>query len=209
VLFRSPGLPGYNPNLLTSWGDRASDPQALHGNLQAATAHMAAYVAAACHGDIKQCPQAFYITGDTLRAKPLLGMWQSAFPGYPVSIEEPGDLINNCAYYQMEPGGWIMDYPADEDWYDNLLTAHAGQNCTGTNVPQADQLVAQANVMADANAAEAVYQQAEQLYVNQVAWIVLDQPLDSYVMRKNVVGYAENGVGYVPPAVLVSVYIAG
>jgi ABC-type transport system substrate-binding protein len=100
-----------------------------------------------------------------------------------------------------------MDYPADEDWYDNLLETTAEQNYTCINVSQADQLVAQANTMVDPQAAEALYQQAEQLYVNDVAWIVLDQPTDNYIVRPNVIGDAENDSGLAPPEVLLNFFV--
>jgi ABC-type oligopeptide transport system substrate-binding subunit len=83
-----------------------------------------------------------------------------------------------------------MNYPADEGWYDNLLTANAGQNYTAIKVPAAAHLVAQANVSLDPQAAAALYRQAEQRYVNQVAWFVLDQPYNAYVVRPKVIGYA-------------------
>jgi hypothetical protein len=109
---------------------------------------------------------------------------------------------------QLPLATWVMDYSADEDWYDSLLAVHAAENAGGVNVQAADAPAAQANATVDPWAAETLYQRAEQLYVNAVAWIVLDQPYDSYVMSHRVVGYAENDAGLSPTAVRLSVYVA-
>jgi oligopeptide transport system substrate-binding protein len=140
-------------------------------------------------------------------------MWQTAFPSYGgpngISSRPPErELVVNGLQYQLLVGGWLMDYPNDEDWYDNLLEAHAEQNYTGINVPAADQLVAQANVSLDPQTATALYQRAEQLYVNQVAWIVLDQPYDTYLVNPRVVGYTENMAGLIPTTAQLSAYIS-
>jgi ABC-type oligopeptide transport system substrate-binding subunit len=146
-------------------------------------------------------------------AQALQQMWEAAFPNYGGSsgITLKGvtriQLIQNAGTAQLSWLGWLLDYPADQDWYDNLLTGKAEENQTGINVPQADQLVAQADVATNVTQAETLYQQAEQLYVNNAAWIVLDQPYDSYVVSQKVAGYSESSAGVAPPSVLTSCYI--
>ncbi len=46
-------------------------------------------------------------------------------------------------------------------------------------MPQANALAAHADVMVDTDAAESLYRRGEQLHTDQVAWMVLDQPLDT------------------------------
>jgi ABC-type oligopeptide transport system substrate-binding subunit len=208
-----PGLPGYNPALTASWG--ASGEAALHADLDTAHRHMQAYVAAPgspCRGAITSCPPVEYnysVRSPTALAlgQMLVQMWQTALPGYPVSIRTfTGGLINNTPNCQLAATNWVMDYPADEDWYDSLLEAHAGQNQGGIDVQATDQLVALANVTEDQQSAEALYQRAEQLYVNQVAWIVLDQPYDSYLVSRRVVGHQENAAGLIPTRAQLGMY---
>jgi ABC-type transport system substrate-binding protein len=142
-------------------------------------------------------------------------MWQATFQTY-VSAEgsirarafDGPSLINPTPNFPIPAVGWVMDYPADEDWYDSLLEAHAGQNITGISVPAADALAAQADAMVDPRAATALCQRAEQLSATSVAWIVLDQPDDNYVVSPRVVGYTENGACLVTLAIQLSVVVA-
>jgi hypothetical protein len=100
-----------------------------------------------------------------------------------------------------------MGYPADEDWYDTLLEAHAGVNQTAIDVPLGDQLAAQANATVDPALASALSQRAAQAYVNAVAGIVLDQPDDVYHVSQRVVGSAENEAGLIPNAAQLGMYV--
>jgi peptide/nickel transport system substrate-binding protein/oligopeptide transport system substrate-binding protein len=206
------GLPGYNTSLQTSWG--ATGTAALKGDATQAKSHITAYATAKCGGDVTKCPPVEYEYGSgspsaLADAQALLQMWQTAMPGYPITIKavDRDQLINNAPNYQMPAAGWIMDYPADQDWYDSLLEKAAGQNQTGINVPEADSLAGQANATVDATAAEALYKQAEQAYVNKVAWIVTDQLKDNYLVSKHLTGYAENSAALIATSVQLSMYL--
>jgi peptide/nickel transport system substrate-binding protein/oligopeptide transport system substrate-binding protein len=206
------GLPGYNSNLKTSWG--ASGAQALQGDPAVAKTHITAYAQRHCGGDVTKCPPVQYTfaagnPASAAVAQALLQMWQTALPGYPISIQaiDRNVLLKSGATLQLPAEGWIMDYPADEDWFDQLLHVGAGYNTSFIHDPDADKLSDAANVNPDVAQAEQQYQQAEQIHASRVAWIVIYQPNDNFVVRPNVVGYTENAGGVPTTKTTLNAYI--
>jgi oligopeptide transport system substrate-binding protein len=73
--------------------------------------------------------------------------------------------------FQLASGGWGADYPAGQEFLSLLWRAGATYNRTGVNVPAANALLDQADASNDQSQRVALYRQAEQLLVNQVAAI--------------------------------------
>jgi oligopeptide transport system substrate-binding protein len=75
--------------------------------------------------------------------------------------------------YQMFTAGWIMDYPDPEDVLDILFYSQSRQNSSHYSNPQVDDLLLKARTELDTSARMALYQQAEQMILDDVPWIPL------------------------------------
>ncbi|MDA1061917.1 MAG: peptide ABC transporter substrate-binding protein [Chloroflexi bacterium] len=97
---------------------------------------------------------------------------------------------------QMFNAGWIMDYPDPEDILD--LKFHSGSSLNDVNYDNADvdALLEQARVEQDPGARLTLYQQAEQLIIDDAAWLPLYFSQSHVVVNEAVSGWFE------PPMVL-------
>ena len=75
--------------------------------------------------------------------------------------------------YQMFVLGWIMDYPDPENILNIHFESDAPNNNTGYSNPQVDQLLEDAIQETDPQRRIELYQQAEQLILNDVPWFPL------------------------------------
>ena len=161
-----PGIPGYNNNL-TGLDFDVSKAQAL---IKASTYGSAANLppitltVAGEGGSTDQVIQA------------LVYQWQQNL-GVNVQIRE----LDPEVYYselsqevdQMYSTGWIADYPYPQDFLDILFSSGSTYNYGGYSNPQFDSLIQQANSESDQTKAFALYQQAEQLMINDAACLPL------------------------------------
>jgi len=69
--------------------------------------------------------------------------------------------------------GWIADYPDPEDFLDLLFHSQSRQNHTGYANPQVDALLEKARLETDQARRMELYQQAEQIIVDDAPWIPL------------------------------------
>ena len=205
------GMYGYNPNLTGPDGTTS-----LTGNQTAAKAAMAKYVAEACSGQITKCtPVTLYDTSDPqveTGDQAVVNMWQNAFPGYPIKTQFLDfnsllTLIYSANAPQIFGIGWTADYPDPQDWL-TLQFAPTSINNTGSvNVPQANTLMAQADVNLDPASRASEYNQAEQLEVNAVAWIPMSQAKTSYNLATYVHNFAFDSLGTIPLANWQTIYL--
>ena len=196
------GMPGYNANL------KAPDnSQSLTGNPTMATQLEQAYVKDICGVNAASCPPVtLTITigsqDITNEAEAALAMWQKAFPGYPIKIATTdfNTLLGNLAAKKVQfwAIAWIADYPDPQDWLSLQFLPTAQYNDGNVNVPDATALMTKADAEQNQQQRIADYQQAEQLLVNQVAWMTLDQAKAFYQVRSYVNGYTEDAQGDVP-----------
>ena len=106
----------------------------------------------------------------------VIQMWEENL-GATVMIEqaETALFFDNVerGVYQLYFLGWIMDYPDEE----NLLNLHfdsdGANNYTGYRNPAVDDLLRQALAEPDAQQRTELYQQAEQLILDDAAWFPL------------------------------------
>ncbi len=113
-------------------------------------------------------------------------------------------LTNNVQFFGL---AWIADYPDPQDWTTLQFTTYGLYDNQNFDDPQIDQLVAKADV--DQNQAERykLYQQVEELAVQEEAWAPWSQQKNVYVYQNNVHGYVLDAGGLTPPDVWANVYI--
>ena len=206
------GLPGYNPNLKNAAGD--SGDKTNSANVAKAQELAKAYAAEQCGGDYTKCPPIVYTfptvsLTESFRAQVLQQMWQTAFPGWPITLQsiDVRILFKTISHLQIAWSGWGADYPDPQDFI-SLLWSKG--NSSSVDVPAADALEQQADISTDATGRLKEYQQAEQLLVNQGAFLAFAQPFFSYVVRSaaKVVKWSVNAQSFTALLTWQQAYIA-
>lgn len=83
------------------------------------------------------------------------------------------DLNREPNPYQMYSIGWIADYPDPQDFLDILFHCESLDNHSGYCNPEVDKLLEQARVEQDESTRFDLYHEAEQMIVDDGAWIPL------------------------------------
>ena len=161
-----PGIPGYNANV-TGLDFDVSQAQAL--------------IKASTYGSAANLPPITITVagegGSTDQViQSLVYQWQQNL-GVNVQVRELAPEV----YYselsqevdQMYSTGWIADYPYPQDFLDILFSSGSNYNYGGYSNPQFYALIQQANSESDQTKAFALYQQAEQLMINDAACLPL------------------------------------
>ncbi|HEX5159813.1 MAG TPA: peptide ABC transporter substrate-binding protein [Ktedonobacterales bacterium] len=159
-----------------------------------------------CGGDITKCPKVTYETSNTpsniAGSQALLQMWKTAMPGYPVEISNVdfGTLINDVysgSAPQLFGIGWIVDYPDPQDWLSLQFLPGSSVNVQNINYAPANDLMNQADIEQDQTKRFQLYNQAEQMMVDQVGWIVTNQQIAVWLFSgSKIAGYRQNTSGY-------------
>ena len=92
---------------------------------------------------------------------------------------------------QMFNGGWIMDYPDPEDILDLKFHSESPLNDIRYSNPEVDELLDRARVEPDPSFRIALYQEAERLIVEDVAWIPLYFSVAHVVVNEAIEGWFE------------------
>ncbi|MFC2070535.1 peptide ABC transporter substrate-binding protein [Chloroflexota bacterium] len=100
--------------------------------------------------------------------------------------------------------GWIADYPHPQDFLEVLFHSEAELNYGGYSNPEVDSLLERAGVEMDSKKSLELYQQAEQLLVEDAACVPLWFGQNYILVKPYVKGYKLNPMGI---AVLNTVYI--
>ncbi|HET9979641.1 MAG TPA: hypothetical protein VFQ32_04320, partial [Ktedonobacterales bacterium] len=106
---------------------------------------------------------------------------------------------------------WYVDYLDPQDFLSVLYASDAPFSAygAGESVPAADALMRQADALSDMRQRVPLYQQAEQLLIDNVAVCPLFQEVNRYVLRPWVQGnFVEDGRGVFPNDAWVTGYIA-
>ena len=97
--------------------------------------------------------------------------------GVEVTVEQSlaGEFFRNIedGIYQMYLLAWIMDYPAEENLLNLHFDSEGANNYNGYENPSVDTLLREALIEQDAERRTALYQQAEQLILDDVPWFPL------------------------------------
>jgi oligopeptide transport system substrate-binding protein len=196
------GNPGYNDNLMGVQGaPTAGDPAK-------ATADIQQYAATACGGQLAKCPPVTYETDNTTTAvkesQALLQMWQTAMPGYPITLHNVdfNTLLNDIfgassgkAVPQLFGIGYSLDYPDEQDWLGLQFGPGSIPYLAGVNTDTTLQTDMQKCDTEAAPARVPDCQAAEQEAVNQVAWTITTQGTAIWESHSNVHGFVLNGAG--------------
>jgi oligopeptide transport system substrate-binding protein len=121
--------------------------------------------------------------------------------------------------YQMWVIGWLADYPDPQDWLSLQFTsnppatldnpnAQTGNNASDIHDSNLDKLFKQADLESDPNKRMALYNQAEQIIVNEVPWITYEQSKALWRQRPWVRGFGLNSLGMMVDTAWPNVYIA-
>ncbi len=123
----------------------------------------------------------------------LAQMWQQNL-GVTITIEniEPNfylEALYSGHHGQLFGSGWCADYPDPENFADVLFHTGSQQNLGGYSNPTLDSLLDQARVEQDVAKRIALYQQAEQMIVNDAPVLFTIHPLSYQLVKPYVKGY--------------------
>lgn len=192
------GMPGFNAALKGPAGVSSTQ-----GDSAKAKALWQQYVADKCGGQASSCAGVTltYSSGSPTAAAlatAMQQMWQSNL-GVNVSLQAQdfNTLLGQLATsnVQMWNIGWTAYYPDPQDWLSLQFLPGAQYNFGNVNIKDANTLL----MAADTNLNQAQrlqqYQQAEQLLVDQVAWIPYNQVTDHWQIRSWIHGYNQTAQG--------------
>jgi oligopeptide transport system substrate-binding protein len=136
---------------------------------------------------------------DKMMAK-LVQDWQT-YLGVHVNLNpvDFGTLLNDLPTNKVQAYqiGWIGDYPDPQDWMDLVITGSPNNNMNYSNT-QVDSLVHQGDTTNDITQRTTFYNQAEEIAVDEVAWIPVFQSKTIYVFQKYVKGFSIDAEGLSP-----------
>jgi oligopeptide transport system substrate-binding protein len=171
-----PGLPGYNPDAKTPGYDPEKAKQLL---------------AESKYGGSKGLPD-ITITqvGGGATTEPdiqaMVEMWKDNL-GVDVQIQQTEEATFwqdlDKGQYQMFTAGWVIDYPDPEDILDLLFYSTSRQNNARYSNPEVDRLLLEARTEPDVNKRLALYQQTEQLILDDAPWIPLYYGREHWVVK--------------------------
>ena len=176
-----PGLPGFNIGLngLPYNPERARQllAESKYGNNLPPIIYTDAGIGSGIGGDVAALAQ----------------MWQQAL-GVQITVEnlEPNyylDKIYAGEHGQIFGGGWCADYPDPENFADVLFHSGSAQNSGGYSNPELDSLLEAARVEGDVSKRIQMYQQAEQMIVNDAPVLFTIHSLSYQLVKPYVKGY--------------------
>ena len=108
---------------------------------------------------------------------------QTPWPDFLADLNQPNPS------YQMYQLGWIADYPDPQNFLEILFHTESAQNHGGYSNPDVDALLDQARITQDVGERQALYQQAEQLILEDAAWIPLYFGVENWLVKPYVQGF--------------------
>ncbi len=194
------GMPGYNPNV------HGPDNTPTSGSLANAQAHWNAYLAT-LHGapvpTVKLSLNFAVSTNKTYGAY-LQSTWEAAFNGITVQLYTPPDTIlqeEDVKTIQLFRFGWLADYPDPQDFLSLLFKTNAPYNLDNVSIPAADQMMTAADQLflpSQQDQRLQLYNQAEQLIIDQGGVCPTSAYTTSYKLRSWVHGLREDAQGAFP-----------
>ena len=182
------GIPGYNENL-----------QGLAFDVQAAQEELAA----SRYGGPQGLPDITLTTsgyGGLVSAylEAAVTQWRENL-GVDVTIRvlDPDYYLYNLKAEkdEMFDIGWVADYPHPQDFLDILFHSGAENNFAEYSNKEVDTLLDQAGIAVDESTSLELYQQAEQLLIDDAACLPLWFGQNYYLVKQYVEGYELNGMG--------------
>lgn len=178
-----PGLPGYNYQLK----GLPYDPQQARELLKQSK-----------YGGPEGLPPIVYTNGGigsyiSSSVAATVEMWEQNL-GVNLTVENIEYNFYNQQIYsgnhgQIFGGGWCADYPDPENFADVLFHSGSKQNNSGYSNPALDALLEQARIEQDVNKRIAMYQQAEQMIVDDAPVLFTTHSLSYELVQPYVKGY--------------------
>ena len=115
--------------------------------------------------------------------------------GIEVSVEQVewpsflADLDSTPMPYQMYQLGWVADYPDPQNFLEILFHSESAQNHGGYSNPEVDALLDEARRIQNAEERLQVYQQVEQLILEDAAWIPLYYSVETALVKPYVLNF--------------------
>ena len=177
-----PGLSGYNPNAKTPGYDPEKAKQLLTESKYGGPDGLPDVTITQVGGGATTDP-------DT---EAMIEMWKDNL-GVDVQIEQTEEATFwqdlDKGQYQMFTAGWVLDYPDPEDILDLLFYSTSRQNNARYSNPEVDRLLLQARTEQDVNKRLALYQQTEQIILDDAPWIPLYYGRDHSLVKPYVKGF--------------------
>ena len=184
-----PGMPGYNEELL-----------GLDYDIDGARE----LIANSRYGDVSQLPPITITTAGwggliSQALEAIVYQWRNNL-GVEVKVRqlEPERFLYHLGEEKDEMFyiGWIADYPHPQDFLDVLFHSGTDNNYGEYSNPEVDALLERAGVEQDNNLSLALYQQAEQLLVEDAACLPLWFGQNYILVKSYVEGYNLNPLGF-------------
>lgn len=172
-------MPGYeNPDL----SDYEFDPERAFD-----------LIADSSYGDVSELPEiTLHVAGSGSTVGPVVeSVIESyrAILGIDVAVEQSpwaeflGDLNGPEPSYQMYQLGWVADYPDPQNFLEVLFHSESTQNHGDYNNPEVDALLDEAKATIDPTARLQLYQQAEQLILEDAAWVPIYFNVENWLVK--------------------------
>ena len=178
-----PGMPGYNPEL----EGLPYDPDLAAEALLEST-----------YGDASELPP-IVLTVTGAGTGEMYAEMYSQVLGVDIQVEvvEWGPYLRglDAQAYQMFSLGWIGDYPDPQNFLDLLFHTDSAYNHGAYSNPTVDELVGAARTEQDPEARMALYQEAEQLLVEDAAWVPIYHSGGHYLVKPYVKDLVITGQG--------------
>jgi oligopeptide transport system substrate-binding protein len=184
-----PGLPGYNEEL---------------AGLKYDVEEAKELIANSSYGDVANLPPITLTTsgwGGAISSdlESLIYQWRENL-GVEVKVRqlEPETFLYHLdeEVDQMFDTGWIADYPHPQDFLEVLFASEAENNYGGYHNPDFDALLETAAAELDSELGLALYQQAEQMLVDDAVCIPLCFGVNYVLVKPYVSGYQLNLLGF-------------
>ncbi|MBL7124646.1 MAG: peptide ABC transporter substrate-binding protein [Dehalococcoidales bacterium] len=184
-----PGMPGYNEGLL-----------GLDYDIDGARE----LIANSSYGDVSQLPPIAITTigwGGLIsqELEAIIQEWRSNL-GVEVEVRqlEPQRFLYHLKQEKDEMFymGWIADYPHPQDFLDVLFHTGADNNYSEYSNPEVDALLERTGVEQDNNLSLALYQQAEQLLIEDAACLPLWFGQNYFLVKPYIKGYDLSPLGF-------------
>jgi len=180
-----PTMPGYqNPDL----SDFEFDPE-----------RALSLIAKSSYGDVSELPEiTLNISGQGGSAGPLIEAIVESYKtnlGIEIAVEQTPwpqfleGLGQPDLPYQMYQLGWIADYPDPQNFLEILFHTDSSQNHGGYSNPEVDDLLDKARGTLDVEERLQLYQQAEQLILEDAAWVPLYFGVENWLVQPYVQGF--------------------
>ncbi len=152
-----------------------------------------ALIAESKYGDVSELPDiTMHVSGVGGTTEPLLKSMAESYQlnlGVKINIEQSSwpEFLNGLNSsempYQMYQLGWVADYPDPQNFLEVLFHSQSLQNHGGYGNPKVDELLDKARGTSDMAARLKLYQQAEQLILDDAALIPIYFDVENWLVK--------------------------